>query len=595
MGTKVSGRYRVEELLGRGSFGEVYRAYDEMLGRMVALKTGNLEKAAREVKAEKDVALEEARTIARLDHPHIVPIYDVGVEGNLVWMAIRLVKDERLDAVLRREGKIELERALRLLAQAARALDHAHRRGIIHRDVKPSNILVERREDGTDHVWLADFGIAKMLTAGTTLQERFIAGTPCYMSPEQITGRHVDARTDIFALGCVAHELISGKRAFRGSTYSEVLYSVVHELPEALSDLAGLGGKSLEALVRRALSKSPEDRFQTAEEMAKAFESLAHGEGIEERKDFRATLGKAFRRPAEAAWDGTDALVVRGLSKGYKFRQKVLDGLNLEVKTGTIYGLLGRNGAGKTTLIRTVLGIYQKDSGAVRIFGRDPDREGPAILSRIGYVPEVLAAYDSMTVGQLIDFLRAFYPRWDNALCYRLLAQYELPHAIKIRELSKGMKTKVSLISALSHRPEFLLLDDPTLGLDAVTLGEVFETLQEVSKQEATTVFISSHNIDEVEKIATHIGFIKDGKIFLSDTLAGLHMRTREVRLTFRDEPPDLSGIRHFKTVKSSGRRVTGVILDTSSDAMEKIKALGPEQMEVRELTLKEIFVNFLR
>jgi ABC-type multidrug transport system ATPase subunit len=593
-GQKIAGRYRIEELLGRGAFGEVYRAYDELLGRIIALKTVALERAGGKDDGGLDAVLEEARTVAKLDHQSIVPVYDVGTEGKKVWMAMKLVEGKGLAAILQDEGKMNAKRAVQLLCQAARALDHAHRKGIIHRDVKPSNILVERQADGTEHVWLADFGIAKIITGKTTRRDQSLIGTPGYMAPEQITGKRVDARADIFALGCVAYELIIGAHAFDGSTY-EVLYSVVHEQPKGLSELGALAGKGFEKLVRKALSKSPEDRYQTAEEMARELDGLAKEGGAQNGRNLRSRLLKLLQRPEAAHWDGRDALVVRELYKGYKFRQRVLNGITLNVPTGSIYGLLGRNGSGKTTLIRTVLGIYQHDSGSISIFGRDPHREGPAALSRIGYVPETLAAYDSMTVSQLLTFLRPFYPKWDNGYCYHLMGRYELPLEVKIRDLSKGMKTKVSLICALSHRPEFLVLDDPTVGLDAVTLGEVFETLHEISEREAATVFISSHNIDEVEKIATHIGFIKEGRLLLADTLEGLRMRTREVKLTFRDEVPDLRGIRHFKALRTSGRRVTGVVLDTSSDAMEKLKALGAEQIEVRELNLKEIFVNFLR
>jgi ABC-type multidrug transport system ATPase subunit/tRNA A-37 threonylcarbamoyl transferase component Bud32 len=592
-GSKVSGRYRIEELLGRGAFGEVYRAHDEMLGRAIALKAFVLK--TRESQDQIETALEEARTIARLDHPNIVPVYDVGREGNAAWMAMRLVKGEGLDVVLTREEKLDAKRAVRLLRQVSKALDHAHRKGIIHRDVKPSNILVEPGEEGAEHAWLADFGIAEVLAGGGRSTEKLIAGTPSYMSPEQISGKRVDARSDIFALGCVAYELITGKRAFSGETHPAVMYRVVHDQPEEMSQLAGLAGKRFEALCRRALAKFPEDRYQTVEQFIKEMEALDRPEAAPGSRAMSALLAR-FIRPREAyRWDGVNLLEVRDLHKAYRARRKVIDGINLKLKTGSIYALLGRNGSGKTTFIRTCLGIYRKDAGAVSIFGRDPFRDAPAILARLGYVPESFTCYDTLTIADLVHFLRAFYPHWDNTYYYQLLSRYDLPLDVKIRDFSKGMKTKVSLLAALSHRPEFLVLDDPTLGLDAVSLTEVFETLQDVSHQEGATVFISSHNIDEVEKIATHIGFLKDGKLLLSDTLEGLRLRTREVRLTFSDDVPALPPIEQFRPVKASGRRLTGVIFDTSSSALNQLRALSPTEMEIRELTLKEIFVNLLR
>jgi len=287
--------------------------------------------------------------------------------------------------------------------------------------------------------------------------------------------------------------------------------------------------------------------------------------------------------------------LTEGVHKSYVRRKKVLDGIDLKIKTGSIYALLGRNGSGKTTLIRTLIGIYRADSGTVRVFGRDPQRDGPAILSRLGYVPDDPPFYGWLKVSDLLRLMSQFYPTWDNAFCLQLLARFDLPLEAKIRDLSKGMKTKVSLLVALSHRPEFLLLDDPTLGLDAVVLQEFFETLKEASQREGTTVFIASHNLEEVEQISSHFGFLKEGRIFLSGSLDELRARTRQVTLTFKDDAPDLKNLENFRPITSSGRRLTGFVIDASSGVLERLKGYGPEQMEVRQLSLKEIFVNFMR
>jgi serine/threonine-protein kinase len=585
-GHKVAGRYLIQQSIGRGAFGQVYRAQDEMLGRSVALKTVIFEGPGSTPAAVQQF-LDEARTIAQLDHSHIVPVYDAGIEQAVPWMTMRLIEGQGLDDLLRREGRFPANRAVHFLKQAAAALDHAHRKGIVHRDIKPSNLLVERRDDGSEHLWLADFGIARVLSGKTSGWDGVIAGTPSYMSPEQITGKKVDARTDIFALGCIAFELVTGRRAFSGETYSQVLYKIVHEQPEGLNEIASLAGAQFESIVRRALSRSPEDRYQTVQEIAADLENVT-------RPDHGGSA-KRLGRAKPVHWDGRMILTVEDLHKSYSKTAHVLKGVSLNVSTGSIYACLGRNGSGKTTLIRTFMGIYRPDEGSVAVFGRDPQEDGPAILARIGYVPETITAYEWLRVSDFIEFMKNFYPRWDNSYCLRLLARYDLTMDKKIRDLSKGMKTKVGVVCALSHRPEFLVLDDPTLGLDAVVLEEVFETLGEVSKQDGTTIFISSHNLEEIEKIASHVGFMTDGKLMISDTLQGLKMRTREVKLTFRDDIPDLAHIEKFKTVRSSGRRLTGVVLDTSSGVIERLKALDPEQIEVRELSLKEIFVNFMR
>jgi ABC-type multidrug transport system ATPase subunit/tRNA A-37 threonylcarbamoyl transferase component Bud32 len=595
-GTRISNRYAIEELLGVGAFGRVYRARDEMLGRTVAVKTLIIEKRDRSDGRDAVTSfLEEARTIAKLDHPHIVPVHDAGNENGVPWMAMRLVNGESLDATVRKEGALPFERARRLLIQAAKALDHAHRKGVVHRDIKPSNMLLERGDDGSEHLWVADFGIARILTERTTTSNAGIAGTPSYMSPEQITGKKVDARADIFALGCVAYELAMGKRAFQGENLSQVVYKLVHEAPDGMAELAERMGKGFETVVRRSLAKSPEDRFQTAEEVIRALEALETDKAASPRKPFKERLQSLLWRESPGNWDGRNAIVVADLVKSYGLRKRILNGLSLSVPTGSIYALLGRNGSGKTTLIRTILGLYRQDSGRVSVFGRNPHIDGPAILSRVGYVPEVVAVFDWINVGQLIQMLRPIYKTWDHSYCYKILERFELPLDVKIRDMSRGMMTKVSLVAALAHRPELLVLDDPTLGLDKVVLREFFEMLAEVSKKEGTTVLIASHAIEQVEKIATHVGLISEGRLMLSDTQAGLKMRTREVRLTFRDDVPEIRNIDHFKTIKSSGRHLTGVVMDTSGGAMEKLKLLGAEEMEVRELDLDEIFFNFMK
>jgi ABC-type multidrug transport system ATPase subunit len=593
-GRKIADRYLIESLIGTGAFGHVYSAKDEMLGRTVALKVMAAERTS--VSREQlDWFLAEARTIASLDHPHIVPVYDTGVDQGLPWIAMKLIRGETLHQALAREGKLPLDRLVPMMTQAARALDHAHRKGIVHRDIKPSNILIERLDDGSDHLWLADFGIAKILSGATATIESPIAGTPSYMSPEQITGKRIDARADIFALGCVLSEALTGRRCFGGDTYANVVYSVVHEMPSGITEIVPVAGMAMDAVVRRALAKSPEDRFQTVEEFSNALAAVVDGKQLVSTIGLRDRLAARLLRRS-APWDGRNALEIQDLEKAYSFRKKVLKGVSLSVPTGTIYACLGRNGCGKSTLIRTFMGIYRRDAGSVRVFGRDPQTERTSILPRIGYVPETPAGYDRMKVGDVIQFMAPFYPQsWDNAYCYDLLKRFDLPLDTRLRDLSKGSKTKVSVVTALAHRPEFLVLDDPTLGLDAVVLTEVFEVLQDLSKTEGATVFISTHNLEEVEKIATHVGFIEGGKLLLSDSVKSLKMRTRQVRLSFRDDAPKLPAIDQFRTVRSSGRHVTGVVFDTSSGALDRLRSLGPEEIEISELDLKQIFVNLLR
>ncbi len=527
-GRLVADRYRIEALIGQGGFGRVYRVFDQKLERIVALKVLSLPQG-RLAGGEKVLRFEEeVRAVARLDHPSIVPVYDAGLEDENPWMAMRLVAGPSLEKALRDGGPLSPSRALRLLIHIAGALSHAHRHGIVHRDVKPANILLEER-DGGEHAWLTDFGIAKLLTGLDLTLKGAVLGTPSYMSPEQATGKPVDARTDIFALGCVAAELVTGRPAFQGSSAVELLHAIIHKPPD-LGDLRERAGPGFAAAVLRCLAKSPEDRWQTVDDLAEELETLASPEGKEpagRREPWRFRLQ---RRRAEPPWDGAFPLQVSGLTKGFGFRKPILSGLDFEIPRGAVYALMGRNGSGKTTLIRTCLGLYRRDGGRVAVFGRDPEREGPAVLARVGLVPDTLAVDEKMKVRELLAFASRFYRQWDQAHCYRLLARYDLPLEQKIRDLSRGMKTKVSLVMALAHRPELLLLDDPTLGLDAVVLEEFVESLEEAAR-EGATVLIASHNYGELERIATHAGFFKDGRVVLSETVPDLKARFSGVRV----------------------------------------------------------------
>lgn len=527
----VAGRYRIETLIGQGGFGKVYRAFDQKLERVVALKLLTLPEGS---PAQGDKVLrfgEEVRTVARLDHPSIVPVYDAGLEDESPWMTMKLVAGRSLKSALCDGVPLPPSRALPLLIHVAGALSHAHRHGIVHRDVKPANILLEER-DGGEHAWLTDFGIAKILTGLHLTREGVVLGTPSYMSPEQATGRIVDARTDIFSLGCVAVELVTGRPTFQGSSAMEVLHAIVHKSPD-LDELRERAGPGFEAAVLRCLAKSPEDRWQSVDDLIREWTALISSTAEIPSGKLARWRRRLNRRRAEAPWDGVFPLQANGLTKGFGFGKPVLSGLDFEIPRGAVYALMGRNGSGKTTLIRTCLGLYRRDGGRMAVFGRDPEREGPAILARVGLVPDALAVDEKMKVRELLAFASRFYSQWDQAHCYRLLARYDLPLEQKIRDLSRGMKSKVSLVMALAHRPDLLILDDPTLGLDAVILDEFVDSLSEAAR-EGATILIASHNYGDLEKVATHAGFFKDGRITLSSSIPALKARfsgSRELSL----------------------------------------------------------------
>jgi ABC-type branched-subunit amino acid transport system substrate-binding protein/predicted Ser/Thr protein kinase len=252
------GGYRVEALVGRGGMGVVYRATDLSLQRPVALKLIAPELA--EDERFRSRFHKEPRLAASLDHPSVVPIYEAGERDGQLYLAMRYVEGSDLKTIIQREHKLPPERALRLLAQIAGALDAAHRRGLVHRDVKPANVLVD--EDG--HAYLTDFGITKQVGGDSTDTGR-VVGTLDYLAPEQIRGEPVDGRTDCYALACVLYECLSGTPPFRRETEAETLWAHMQEQPAPLR-----GFPKLEPVLQRALAKERDERYAGCGELIDA-------------------------------------------------------------------------------------------------------------------------------------------------------------------------------------------------------------------------------------------------------------------------------------------------------------------------------------
>src|ERR671923_2755274 len=275
IGTEFAG-YRIEALLGRGGMSVVYRAENIRLGNKVALKLLSEELADDESFRERFVR--ESRTAATLNHPNIVTIYDAGDSEGLLYIAMRLV-DGDLKAHLRREGPLAPDHALAIAAQVGSALDAAHARSLLHRDVKPANILLEPGEPGAPpHAYLADFGLTKHLESrsGITASGQFV-GTIDYMSPEQIEGREVDGRTDIYSLGCVLFECLTRATPFRRETEVAVLWAHMREDPPAVTELRPELPGAVDLVVARAVAKDPDNRYATARELVDELQGALEG------------------------------------------------------------------------------------------------------------------------------------------------------------------------------------------------------------------------------------------------------------------------------------------------------------------------------
>ena len=272
-GARVGG-YLLEELVGVGGMAAVYRARDERLGRVVALKLLTGDEVVRRRFAR------EARAVAAVDHPHIIPVYEAGESGAVLYIAMRYVAGDDLRMVVHREGPLTPRRAAGFISAVASALDAAHDADLIHRDVKPANMLVDVGPGRPEHVYLSDFGLARsVLSAGGALTAagQFL-GTPGYVAPEQISGGPVDGAVDQYALGCVAFTLLTGTLPFPREEPMAVLYAHLSTPPPSLTDIRPELPAEVDDVMATALAKAPQDRYGSCGEFADA---LREALGIE--------------------------------------------------------------------------------------------------------------------------------------------------------------------------------------------------------------------------------------------------------------------------------------------------------------------------
>ncbi len=272
---KSIGKYRLLEVIGRGGMATVYLAYQEDLDRQVAVKVLPPHPGQDERFVER--FQQEARTVARLQHPHILPLYDYGTElgtlgeGDILYLVMPYIDGGALDRTMM-DGRLEPSFVEKVLREIASALDYAHKRGIVHRDIKPANILL----DGEGRALLADFGIAKLTENPLNLTGTAVVGTPAYMAPDQSQGAGTDSRADVYALGVVVYEMLTGEQPFRADNAVQVMMKHISEpAPTVTSRVKELPG-ALDDVIQRVMSKDPEDRYQTAGDFAEAFSAALH-------------------------------------------------------------------------------------------------------------------------------------------------------------------------------------------------------------------------------------------------------------------------------------------------------------------------------
>jgi ABC-2 type transport system ATP-binding protein len=276
-----------------------------------------------------------------------------------------------------------------------------------------------------------------------------------------------------------------------------------------------------------------------------------------------------------------------------RFRKKVaLNGATLTVPKGCVYGLVGENGAGKTTLIRCLLGLLKPHEGTVRVFGKDPVEDPEGVLSRIGFLSEDRDLPEWMRVDELMWYTQAFYPKWDEAFALELRETFNLDPAAKIRHLSRGERAKAGLLVALAHRPDLLLLDEPSSGLDPVVRRHILSAIIRTVADEGRTVLFSSHLLDEVERVADRLAMIRNGEIVLTGSLDEIKANHHRIVLAFDQAqtalPPFQGAI--SITPSSQGMEWT-VICDGRKDAVfQSAREMNARILEEATPSLEEIF-----
>ena len=276
------GRFEVQREIGRGAMGIVYLALDPALQRPVAIKSLRLAGSASDLTPVQQRFMEEARSAARLNHPNIVTVYEVGQEGGNAYIAMEYLEGRELKQILLDDQPgLTFRDVAEIVEQIAEALDYAHANGIVHRDIKPANIMLVRGNIPK----VLDFGIA-MPPSGTDDDALKFVGSPKYMSPEQVEGRAVDRRSDVFSLGAVMYEMLTRRAPFEGETLTSVVYQILHEMPPPPQSVSGNTPRYLARIVARALAKRPEERYPTAAAMAAELNRYA------QRAQAKATINK---------------------------------------------------------------------------------------------------------------------------------------------------------------------------------------------------------------------------------------------------------------------------------------------------------------
>jgi ABC-2 type transport system ATP-binding protein len=283
-------------------------------------------------------------------------------------------------------------------------------------------------------------------------------------------------------------------------------------------------------------------------------------------------------------------LTLDGLTR--RFGAKLaLDRVSLRVPRGSVFGLVGENGAGKTTLIRHLLGLLRPTAGTVRVFGRDPVADPPGVLGNIGYLSEENDLPGWMRVTQLLGYMAAFYPRWDAGYAEELRESFGLDPSARVKNLSKGQRARAGLVIALAHRPDLLVLDEPSSGLDPLVRRDILTAIIRTIAEEGRTVLFSSHLLDEVEQVSDHVAMLHKGRLLFCAELDDIKESHHRVVLQFdaaQARPPALAGA---LACQGNGREWTALCSGPLDELHSAAARLGARIVDKRSASLDEIFL----
>lgn len=288
----------------------------------------------------------------------------------------------------------------------------------------------------------------------------------------------------------------------------------------------------------------------------------------------------------------SEILKISGLHKAYG-RKRVLENFEMTLERGKIHGLLGRNGEGKTTLIRTIMGVIPADRGEILFDGKRVGFGDAEYKREIGYIPESSFFYSRMSVGAILGFNAAFYPKWNARIASESLDRFALDKKSLVRTLSLGQKLKLGFVTALAAEPGLLILDDPTSGLDVPTRRDVLKEVIGELARAGTTVLFASHLVHELERVIDRLAILKGGRLVLDREFEEVREGVRRIRLAFNGEPPADLGIDGVMESSRDGRRIEASVFPWKESMQERLAGLSPVSIEVSSMNLEDIFIAF--